>query len=155
MDHVTHEDEAWGGKKCRQIIRDGPEGLLPRAGKSSVDGAGSESWTSVHQPHIVGMGLACMELKGPRPEGSLCTSHLSLPLGKCTGIKDRLLMSTGSLVPGSGLSVQSPRSHLQTQKHRGQGTAHSGLHRPRGRETHTHTDIHTHTSKSVDVRKLG
>ena len=42
--------------------------LLPHAGRSSVDGAGSESWTSDPQHHMVGMGLVYIEQKGPRLE---------------------------------------------------------------------------------------
>lgn len=118
MDHVTSEDEAWEGEKGRRITREAQSscflGFPPKGRKEQCRHSWRQASGLCPHPQLLGSGQADMEQKRPRPEKALpdsqvgTNSHLALPLGKYTGIKDGFLISAGSLGPGAKLSMQSP-----------------------------------------------
>lgn len=137
MNHVTSEDEAWGGEKGREVTREDPEEQLPwvsfpGAGRRSADVARSKPWISAAIPDLQAQGQVLHGAKASQTrEGSPCLCRWAQiptspsPWESTQGSK-RLLTPTGSLGPGTELSEQSCSPSFTDSPTGTTGTAHIG-----------------------------
>ena len=134
--------------------------LLPRAGRSSADGAVSESWTSDPPASHGGHGSGVYRAKGAQTkEVSLCPSTHLCPLEVHRNPRWAPSYQQGAWFQeaGSRCSLLPLIHRLRSTRAEGQPTL--ACADPQG-DTHacaptsTHTHTHTHTIKSADVREL-